>query len=342
MNDLIPTDIPWGVVATVAEPAPLVMAFVAHHITLGASEVHIYLDDPSDPVGDLLEPVPQVRLTRCTPDYWIALMRWRPRRHVNRQSANASRARRECKVRYLLHCDADEFLRPTSRVSEQLAEVPAGQKWLKVFNHERALIRGTPQASLFDGVFKVHDYKASDTPLRTTEMTPFGFTGHAAGKPFVHTRYPLEIGIHVPRFGHVKARRVPPHHRADKIFLVHFDGVTPLHWAAKFVRQAAFFPERLQQLTPFRIAQCQRVFTYLDDPPALRALYDELNGYDPSDVAALERGGHMVRDPFDLSPALEAVFPGQKVDLSPEGFDEILRHRVHSWRKKARRKGVEI
>lgn len=338
----MPMDIPWGVVATVAEPAPLVMAFVAHHISLGASEVHIYLDDPRDPVGEVLAAVPQVRLTRCTPDYWIDLMRWRPRRHVNRQSANATRARRESRVRFLLHCDADEFLLPACDVADQLAAIPEDRKWMKVPNFERAMITGAPHATFFDGVFKVHVPECEATPLHTNDMMPFGFTGHAAGKPFVRTDVPLNIGIHVPRHGHIKSRRVPPHHPADTIALVHFDGVTPLHWAAKFVRQAAFFPERLPQLTPYRIAQSRRIFACLDDPAALRALYDELNGYSPQDVAALEHSGHMIRDPFDLTPALETVFPGQSVDLSPEGFDDILRPRVHSWRKKARRKGIEI
>ena len=36
----------WAVVATVDEPAPLVAAFVAHHLNEGAREVHLFLDKP--------------------------------------------------------------------------------------------------------------------------------------------------------------------------------------------------------------------------------------------------------------------------------------------------------
>ncbi len=338
----MPNDIRWGIVATVSEPAPLVMAFVAHHLALGASEIHIYLDDPSDPVGDLLEWLPPVHVTRCDRGYWTSLMQWRPKRTVNRQSANATHARTICGVEYLLHCDADEFLRPKSQVEAQLADMPDDRKWMKVFNLERAFVQGAPHASIFDGVFKVHYQQREGTPLRTSEMTPFGFTGHAAGKPFVRTKHPFNIGIHVPRFGHIKSRRVPPHHPADQIELVHFDGMTPLHWAAKFVRQAALDPEQLVHSTPHRTAQCKRIFANLDDPAALRALYEEVNGYSEAEIEALEDDGHMTLDTFDLAPALAAVFPGQTVDLSSAGFDEVLRHRVQSWRKKARRKGVEI
>ncbi len=338
----MPDDIRWGIVATVAEPAQLVMAFVAHHLTLGAAEIHIYLDNPDDPVGDALDWLPAVHVTRCTPEYWTDLVRWRPRQHVNRQTFNATHARKACAVEYLLHCDADEFLRPGSDVQAQLADVPDDRKWLKVFNLERAYIAGAPQGSVFDGVFKVHYQQSETTPLRMSEMTPFGFTGHAAGKPFVRTKHPFNIGIHVPRFGHIKSRRVPPHHPADLIELVHFDGMTPLHWAAKFVRQAAFNPDRLERLTPHRIAQWRRIFACLDDPPALRALCDELNGYTEAEIMTLEDSGDIIRDSFDIGPAAEAAFPGQTLDLSPEAFDEALRPLVRSWRKRARRKGVEI
>ncbi|WP_341862718.1 glycosyltransferase family 2 protein [Gymnodinialimonas sp. 57CJ19] len=338
----MPDNIRWGIVATVAEPAPLVMAFVAHHLSLGASEIHIYLDDPHDPVADILEWLPPVHVTRCDMGYWRNTVTWKPKRHNNRQSANATHAQRQCKVPFLLHCDADEFLRPRSDIAAQLAEVPEHLTWTKIFNLERAMVRGAAQTSIFEGVFKVFYQGQSSTPLRTSDMTPMGFTGHAAGKPFVRTKIGMNIGIHVPRHGHIKARVVPPHYPADQVELVHFDGMTPLHWAAKFVRQAALIPDRLQQLPPFRIAQWHRIFACLDDPDALRGLYEEINGYTPEQINALEDDGYITRDTFNLGPALEAVFPGQAVDLSPDAFDALLRPRVTAWRKIARRNGVDI
>lgn len=335
-------DIRWGIVATLAEPAPLVMAFVAHHLSLGASEMHIYFDDPNDPAADLLDWLPPVTVTRCTMDYWRATASWKPKRHNNRQSANATHAQSQCAVDFLLHCDADEFLRPKSDVPAQLAEVPGDITWTKIFNLERAMVRGAAQSTIFDGVFKVFYQGMDTTPLRRSDLAPMGFTGHAAGKPFVRTRIGMNIGIHVPRHGHIKARVVPPHHPADQIELVHFDGMTPLHWAAKFIRQAALIPDRLAQLPPFRIAQWREIIGCVEDPDALRALYDRINGYDPDQIDALEDDGYITRDTFDLTPALTAVFPSQTVDLSPEAFDDALRPRVANWLKKARRKGVAV
>ena len=48
----------WGVVAMVDEPAPLVAAFVGHHLGLGAAEVHVCLDRPNPAAQDLLAGVP--------------------------------------------------------------------------------------------------------------------------------------------------------------------------------------------------------------------------------------------------------------------------------------------
>lgn len=336
----MPDNMTWGIVATVAEPAPLVLAFVAHYLSLGAKEMHIYFDDPKDPVADLLDWLPPVHVTRCDKHHWLSAAKWRPRRHNNRQTTNATHAQTRCNVDFLMHCDADEFLRPGSDVPAQLAEMPDWATWTKVFNLERAFVRDTPQTSIFDGVFKVYYQTQTDTPLRTSDLSPIGFTGHAAGKAMVRTKIGMNIGIHVPRHGHIKARVVPPHYPADLIELVHFDGMTPLHWAAKFIRQAALTPDRLEQLPPFRIAQWREIIGCVDDAAALRALYDRVNGYSVAEVQALEEEGHVTRDTFDLAPAITAAFPAETVDLSPEHFDELLRPRIRKWMRKARNNGV--
>ncbi|WP_224813694.1 glycosyltransferase family 2 protein [Hasllibacter sp. MH4015] len=330
----------WGIVATVAEPPQLVMAFVAHHLSLGADEIHIYLDNPRDPVGELLDWLPPVHVTRCDRHYWRAVAPRRPRRHNNRQTINATHAQSVSKLDFLLHCDADEYLRPGSDVQAALADVPEWATWTKVFNLERALVRGQPQRTIFDGVFKVHYQGRDDTPLRTSALAPFGFTGHAAGKPFVRTRIGMNIGIHVPRHGHIKDRVVPPHYPADQIELVHFDGMTPLHWAGKFIRQAANTPERLEQLPPFRIAQWREIAGCLHDPAALRALFDRVNGYSEAEIAVLEDDGYIQRDQFDLGPIVETAFPGRSVDLGPGAFDAALRKNIDAWVDVARQNGV--
>ena len=49
----------WAVVATVDEPAPLVAAFVAHHLNEGAREVHLFLDKPDPETVALIGTIEQ-------------------------------------------------------------------------------------------------------------------------------------------------------------------------------------------------------------------------------------------------------------------------------------------
>ena len=60
----------WAVVSTMDEPAPLVAAFAAHYLSIGASEVHIFLDQPDPEAEALLAGLPRVYLTVCDAAYW--------------------------------------------------------------------------------------------------------------------------------------------------------------------------------------------------------------------------------------------------------------------------------
>lgn len=331
----------WGIVATVAEPGVLIQAFVAHHLSLGAAEIHVYFDDAKDPAADLVEGIPRVHVTRCNRHWWQSLGLFaRPKRQNNRQSLNASHAERTTGAGFLLHCDADEFLRPGTDMVTELARLPQDRLWIKVFNLERAYLHGVPRRTIFDGVFKCHYQDQDRTELHVGPLTPFGFTGHAAGKALSRVGRGLTLGIHVPRRGSIKERDVPAHLPAEEVELVHFDGLTPLHWAAKFLRQAAVIPEFIAQLPTWRTAQAEAIFAVVGRPGGIEALYDRINSYSAEEAERLMDLGYMVDDPFELGPAIAAAFPGQVVDLSPAAFDATLMPRVEGWIAQARANGM--
>ena len=113
----------WSVVATVDEPAALVVAFALHHLNIGAAEVHIFLDGPNPEAQEALSAIPQVQVTLCDAAYWAASVRRRnPVLHTVRQQVNADNAYGRTKAEWLLHCDCDEFLRD-------------GAAMAQVFNH---------------------------------------------------------------------------------------------------------------------------------------------------------------------------------------------------------------
>ena len=114
----------WSLVATVKAPVPKVLAFLAHHLSLGADHIHIYFDDPDDPTPDAIASLPvrvQTRITAtlCTADHW-ARMGKRHDQHQNRQSRNARDAYQRCTTAWLGHIDVDEFILPGRPVTEIL------------------------------------------------------------------------------------------------------------------------------------------------------------------------------------------------------------------------------
>jgi hypothetical protein len=129
----------WAVVATVKATEEKVLAFVAHHLSLGAAKVFLYFDDPDDPSADTVAAFSRVTATRCTEDYWAA-RGGRHERHQNRQSRNARDAYGRCATDWLCHIDVDEFILAHRPVADLLAEIP----------HETIVTRLEPFEAMHD------------------------------------------------------------------------------------------------------------------------------------------------------------------------------------------------
>jgi len=101
----------WGVAGTMDEPAPLILAWVAHHLSLGAAEAHVYLDRPNPEVTEALAGIEGAFVTVCDASHWANSTRGtRPKRVNARQMLNATEVYTTRPLDWLLHCDADEFL----------------------------------------------------------------------------------------------------------------------------------------------------------------------------------------------------------------------------------------
>lgn len=234
----------WGVVCTCREPTQLVVAFAAHYVALGASEVHLFLDQPQPDLEALLRRIPEVILHVCDASYWSDhIGKPRPETVEYRQLMNVFDAYQRAGVDWLAHFDADEFVHADLPVAEILAAQPKEIEFAVVEPRERAFVEGIPQIGLFEGVFR------QPTPTQWGSA-PFlfggaarflrqGVLGYPHGKCFMRTGRPLVPGIHTPRRP-ASARNVKLRGWAiQRIRLLHFDGLTALHWSGKLLRSAA-------------------------------------------------------------------------------------------------------
>lgn len=180
----------WGICTTLKAPVPQVLAFVAHHLGLGAARIWLHFDDPEDPAADAVAGLPGVEVTRCDFGYWHGLMGRRPGKHQNRQSRNMQRVYALDALPWVAHIDVDEFLWPARPVAQVLAAAPADAPLIRMAPHE-----ALHDPDLPDDIFTARHFRAALTGRdRAADrarlfgdyaaLLPEGVLSHSAGKCF--------------------------------------------------------------------------------------------------------------------------------------------------------------
>lgn len=317
-------DATWGIVLLAREPVDLLLTHLAWHLAAGAQAIHLFLDDPSDPVAEAAAALPRVRVTRCDAAFWAGHPSGRrPDLIVARQAFCATRAYRAAGVEWLLHLDADEFLLQHRPLAQDLGRHADLAGALVIPVRERVLTRAA-QHGLFDGVFRAPQPGARrGHPLLAplADMAPAGVIGHALGKSV--TRAGLNVALH-PHFPKpLDGGPEVPRRPATGQVLLHFDGLTALHWLAKMLRRVPMMATAPPgYLGPHRRAQLAAVAACGRDPARLHALHDRLRVV--PDPAPFIAAGLIEALPFDPAPAARAHL-GRVPDWSVAGFDAALR-----------------
>ena len=317
----------WGIVSMISEPDPLVLAWVAHHLRLGAARIDIYLDKAAPELSAALAPLPQVHLHRVDGDHWPAALAPRPAQVGGRQRAVIQHCYDRSKVDWLLHIDADEFLRPAQKGrswEDALAELGDEVDFASVLVAERVHVTRPDPDNIFDGVFR-KPYPPRTPDLQATmaaiegDALPFldrGFAAYLTGKPFFRTGRGLPLGVHTPRnprnfTGHTFPWRP----------LLHFDGLTSRSYILKKLRAIDQNPAAPLARIPNWREQNLAVLRARNDPATLEAIYHRIKCLDPDRLARLDELGLILRIDLNLPGALRAVFPDLDVDLSVAHFD---------------------
>lgn len=323
----------WGVVGTMDEPPELVVAYAAHHLWAGASAVHIYLDRDDARARALLAQLSGVHVIVADEDHWRRVFDMKmPKNHQRRQTLNATHAYGQRSVDYLLHLDADEFLLQANPIENELKRLTTSRPghYLRISNFERIWEAGASMEQMFSGDFRAstkHSDKDLDALTLDGEgLTKFGLTGHSAGKACSPTGYDYVLGIHRPHFDTPRPWTHPGLRRSTTTTILHFDGMTPLHWTYKRLRKAMFLATQVGQPVSAQMeAQIDVIGEGGGDLAAARALHDRIKVIEPPMREALEQEGLLFEVDFDPKRSLDALLPHEQIDLSPETFDRWLR-----------------
>ncbi|SFR40710.1 glycosyltransferase family 2 protein [Litoreibacter janthinus] len=321
----------WGVVGTMDEPPQLVAAYAAHHLWSGASSVHIYLDRDDPKTRALLAPLAGVHVTIADAAYWRSAFDIKvPKTHQRRQTLNATHAYRSTDVDYLVHLDADEFIHQVEPLEKELARLRKMRPgdYLNIPNLERVWLEGEPQDSMFSQTFRASTKRMegdfSRLVLDGEGLTRFGLTGHSEGKACSPTGYDYILGIHRPHHDTDRPWTFPGVKRSRSSVILHFDGMTRLHWVYKRLRKALFRATQVgQPITEQMQAQIDAIDAGGGDMAAANALHDRIKVL--GKLADPLRAEDLLMDvPFDATRGLNALLPHENFDLSAAGFDAWL------------------
>lgn len=332
----------WSVHSTVQEPIEVLCAFVAHYLEMGASEIHLFLDQPTEEVVEALGKVDRVRLTLCNDAYWAASPGGgRPDRQVRRQVFNAKRAYAEAQHDWLLFVDADEFLYAPTGFARVLATIKRSTGFAKIGVAERAYAAEHPPQSLFDSRYfrRPLDPEAVDmSALYGDQARLIGrnVLGHARGKSVVRTGRPYEVRLHflldkqstMDQRQQIKATAAAP--ELEGATLLHFDGLTPFHWSVKLLKRHPRFQldgdnsiQRNGGRAKRRSLQVQEVFAARRDPERMLKL-NRIQFIDSELEERLRQLGGLFDASLEIEAAALRVFTDLPLDFSVETFDERL------------------
>lgn len=296
----------WGLIATVKAPEEQVLAFVAHHLALGASRIWLYFDDPDDPAFARIAGLPRVTATRCTAWFW-AIRGGRPARHQRRQVHCGRDAQRKCRLDWLGHIDVDEFLHASYPMAEVLADIPAEVPSVRMESFE-----AMHNPNLPDDIFTARQFRG---PLRNQHLALHpaifgpaaalvskGSLAHTLGKSFCRPRVRgLRLDLHVVFLNKVQLH--PPFH--PDLCILHFHAQNPVAW---------------RHALPFRLArgayhhpperQLQSYLAGASDEE-LRRFYKATMTLTPEKTALLQAHDRLVTADLTLRAKVDALLAGK-------------------------------
>lgn len=306
----------WGLVSTVKASNPAILRFCAHHLSLGATRIYLFLDDPDAQITECLTAHPQIDVIRCDATYWDNRNVRRPIKHQVRQTMNATHAYAlAADVDWLAHIDVDEFLMPESSVTQELSTLPK----------EAICARVTPVEVLADTqelfkrkVPKGPDYHAIMAQIypRFGHLVKAGFLSHVQGKLFVKTGVSgIRYRIHnILKDGESNPGLV----QLDGMELAHFHAPSWAEFLSSYefrLRKGSYradlkpnFPRDVGGVT---LHEALTTLEIEQGTAGLREFYEEMSTPRQELVSKLETHGLLKRRLLSPDKAVADLFPGE-------------------------------
>ncbi len=246
----------FSVVAIVKEDESILRQFCNEYIRLGAKEIFVYYDGPTEEIGKdgFFDRNDAISLVACDTAFWENHSGERPGRLRDRQVAVYQIAYSRCQSDWLLVCDADEFILADMPLGLWLDRVPAAVDSVNFPTAEAVWGPGQAidvpfETNLFRLPFKdQRQWKRSRLFLYGPigRVMDKGLASHSHGKSITRTGLrDITVGTHEAERDGKECSVLVSELGLDcpMVYLAHFDAISFQRWQVKFERRAPKFKE---------------------------------------------------------------------------------------------------
>ena len=242
----------WGIVATVKANRRELGNFLAHHLDLGASEIHIFLDNDNPRLLDTFNTTDRVYLHKTLDGFWDNIKGYRPKKHQTRQAWAANWLyHQNPDLDWLTHIDVDEFLYSETEISTVLKQLPNSVKIAQAYASEALAREGKSKLDPKLTYAKAHNtIRPKDSTLFDALYPTYwrylrgGFLSHKEGKYFVRLGHQdFKLDLHSISCNNTWLKK---DHTLEEFDLIHFHTPSRARWKQRFnyrLERGSYRPE---------------------------------------------------------------------------------------------------
>ena len=296
----------WSTCTTARESPYILQRFIDHHISLGASQIHIFLDRPSPDMLEWSKLQTVGTVIICDAHYYDSL-NTAPDTFVQFQMYNFRRfLKAYCTTDWAIHIDCDEFVSSERNIALLLGQLGNSADALQLLPAEPVFgpaAKGDAMSS-FDQAYARLALRTA-TPRTLAHLygdlgclLKHGLAGHSAGKTFVR------LGGSISRFRLHNTRAESPSRNITAneslVRLLHYDAVDIAHFIRKMNTRIAKKEKDMGNGKELLLERYRDTTRHAEDKALLR-LFRGLYSLDAEQLAALKANSSVVSlDPSTL------------------------------------------
>lgn len=295
----------WSTVSLVKEAPDIIKRFVSYHLSVGASRMVLFFDDPKDPCVEMLAHLDRVTAIRCDDSFWRSIGQQPEMRHGRRQNLSTLHGYKSIPDGWVVNLDADEFLYVADRSPAALiAEFPENTPVIRLLPAEQVYLHSDPQKLAFRLTVDKHTLRRIHGDIASLFARKSGFVGHVEGKSIIRAgQKDIRLRPHWTVDAHSQVIQGAVRGASVDAALLHMNAYSFDDWRSKlaFRLGTKSLPGKLR-------VHLQECFDKQDEE-CLKATYDSVQYFNAAQEAEFTKIARLMTPELNIAQAVAHYFP---------------------------------